>query len=331
MLSVAVIGTGSMGRNHVRVYSEMANLVGIADISKACAEPLANQFKTQCVVDYNELLKNPELDAVSVSTPTVTHHEIAKKALEAGKHVIIEKPMCESVEQGIELRDLAREKGLVLAIGFIERHNPITRFTKNLIDTDQLGDIIDLTSRRVSSYPARIRDVGVILDLGVHDMDVLRYFAGSKVVNVYTLAGSHSNPQFEDHANILLEFENGIYGHIEVNWLTPMKSRKVFLTTSKNFVEMDYTDQSLEISTSKFLDIDLGNLYRIPQAYDTEKISVAQQEPLKNELSDFLQAIEEKRDPLVTADDGINVLKIALSCIESMNQKKNIPVEEISL
>ena len=331
MVGVGVIGTGSMGRNHVRVLSEIAQLVGIADVSLSCAEPLANQYNTQCFTDFGELIGNPELEAVSIATPTVTHYDIAKQALEAGKHVHLEKPMCETLEQGIELRDIARDQGLNLAIGFIERHNPITRFTKTLIENDQLGDMIDITSRRVSSYPARIRDVGVIMDLGVHDIDVLRYFAGSKVVSVYTLAGSHSNPKFEDHANVLMEYENGIFGHLEVNWLTPMKSRKVFFTTSKNFVEMDYTAQSLEITTSKFMDIDHGNLFRIPQTYDTEKIVVAQQEPLKLELMDFLEAIEENRPPLVTAEDGINVLNIALSAIESMQQKKNIVVEEISL
>ncbi len=331
MLNAAVIGTGSMGRNHVRVLSELANLVGIADLSQECVDPLANQYKTKCYTDFGELLSNPELDVVSIATPTTTHYDVCKQALLAGKHVHLEKPMCETVEQGIELRDIAKDQGLKLAIGFIERHNPISRFTKNLIAGEQLGDIIDLTSRRVSSYPARIRDVGVIMDLGVHDMDTLRYFAGSEVISVYTLAGSHENPKFEDHANILMEYENGIIGHLEVNWLTPMKSRKVFFTTSKNFCEMDYTAQSLEITTSKFMDIDHGNLFRIPQTYDTEKIVVAQQEPLKLELQDFCEAVEQNRDPLVTAEDGIAVLNIALSAIQSMKEKKNVAVENLSL
>jgi UDP-N-acetylglucosamine 3-dehydrogenase len=331
MLSVAVIGTGSMGRNHVRVLNDIANLVGIADLSQECLGPLGKTYDAPCFTDFDEILRKEDLDAVSIATPTVTHYEIAKKALLAGKHVHLEKPMCETVTQGIELRDIAKDQGLKLAIGFIERHNPISRFTKNLIAGNQLGDIIDLTTRRVSSYPARIRDVGVIMDLGVHDMDILRYFAGSNVTSVYTLAGSQENPKFEDHANVLMEFQNGIIGHLEVNWLTPMKSRKVFFTTSKNFCEMDYTAQSLEITTSKFMDIDHGNLFRIPQTYDTEKIVVAQQEPLKLELEDFLGAIEENRDPLVTAEDGIHVLNIALACIESMKQKKNIPVEELNV
>lgn len=329
MLGVGVVGTGSMGRNHVRVLSEIADLKGIADTNTEVLNPLCDQYNAKGCLTIDELLKLEGLDAVSIATPTTTHYDIAKKCLEAGKHVMLEKPMCETLEQGIELRDLARSQGVVLTIGFIERHNPVTRFTRNLIETNQMGDVINLSSRRVSSYPARIRDVGVIMDLGVHDIDALRYLGGGKVTEVYTAAGSYNNPKFEDHANILMKFESGISAHVHVNWLTPMKSRKVFITTSKNFVEMDYTAQSLEISTSKFLDIDLGNLYRIPQAYDTEKINVAQQEPLKNELQDFIDSIEKKQAPLVSAEDGINVLKIAIAAMQSMKEKKNVSVEEI--
>lgn len=327
MLGVGVIGTGAMGRNHVRVFNELASLKGIADASDDILKPLCKTYNTKGFTDIDKFLKMKEMDAVCIATPTMTHYEIAKKALSAGKHVLLEKPMCSTVAQGVELADIAKESGLVLSIGFIERHNPVTLFTKSLIEKHQFGDIINLSSRRVSSYPARIRDVGVIMDLGVHDIDILRFFAGSEVVNVHCMAGRYSNPNFEDHADIHLEFKNGIHAHLEVNWLTPMKARKVFLTCSQNFVEMDYTNQSLEISTSKFLDIDLGNLYSIPQAYDIERVMVKQEEPLKREIADFLGAITDKRAPLISANDGINVLRIALACLESVKKKGCVSME----
>lgn len=327
MLGVGVIGTGAMGRNHVRVFNELASLKGIADVSDEALKPLCKTYNTKGFTDIDKFLKQHDLDAVCIATPTLTHYEIAKKALNAGKHVLLEKPMCSTVAQGQELAEIAKEHGLVLSIGFIERHNPVTLFTKSLIEKKQFGDIINLSSRRVSSYPARIRDVGVIMDLGVHDIDVLRFFAGSEVAEVHCMAGRYSNPNFEDHANIQLEFRNGIHAHVEVNWLTPMKARKVFLTCSQNFVEMDYTNQSLEISTSKFLEIDLGNLYAIPQAYDIERVTVKQEEPLKREVADFLGAINEKRAPLISAEDGINVLRIALACLESVKKKSCISME----
>jgi UDP-N-acetylglucosamine 3-dehydrogenase len=274
------------------------------------------------------------VDAVTIATPTETHFDIGMAAINAGKHVLMEKPFTSKIEQGEKLIQAAKEQNVILAVGQIERYNPVVRFTKDMLTSDKFGQLISLSSRRVSSFPARIKDVGVILDLGIHDVDVMRYLVGLEIKSVYCLAGItnvDSNNKFEDHANILLEFNDGnnvIPAFIEVNWMTPMKVRKVSLTCSKNFVEFDYITQSLEISSSTIIDYDISNLYYLPQKYDIRKISIKPEEPLRNEHEDFLNAINASGKPLVTGEEGLETLRIAHAAVESYRGNKKIFINE---
>lgn len=324
MLNVGVIGIGMMGQNHARVYSEIANLVGISDLDEKKLNEISKRFNVKGYKHYDDLLERKDLEAVSVSSPTSTHYDIVNEAIDAGKHVLVEKPMGGDLEKARELLAKARRKGVVLAVGYIERHNPVVGFTKGLIEKRQFGDVISVSSRRVSSFPSRIKDVGVILDLGIHDIDVIRYLLGSKVKSVFALTGKTGEKEFEDHANILLEFENGVFAFTEVNWLTPMKVRKVSLTCSLNFVEMDYINQNIQISSSTIKRIDPGNLYRIPQEYEERKIELERREPLKNELSDFLGAIQHGGEPLVSGEEGVRTLEIAHAAMLSAEKGNKI-------
>ena len=334
MLNVGVIGIVSMGQNHARVLSEIANLIGVADTNIEAGTKISQRFGTKHYPDYNELLEQDDLDAVSIATPTGSHHEVGLKAINAGKHVLVEKPFTSTTDQGKELIQAANEQNVVLAVGHIERHNPVVRFTKDLIANKKFGDLISISTRRVSSFPARIKDVGVIFDLGIHDIDVLMYLVGTKVKSIYTLAGTtqaKSDSNLEDHANMLLEFEGEkctIPGFIEVNWLTPMKVRKVSLTCSENFVEFDYITQSLEVSSSSIIDYDISNLYNLPQKYEIRKISIKPEEPLKNELGDFLNAINNSTRPLVNGDDGLANLRIAQAAVDSYKKGERICLED---
>jgi len=176
---------------------------------------------------------------------------------------------------------------------------------------------VTATTRRVSSFPGRVRDVGVVMDLGVHDIDILRYIIGSPVESVFALAGRKIHEQFEDHANVLLRFRNGVNGFVEVNWLTPMKVRKLALTCLKNFVEVDYIEQSVTVSSSTFGPLDPFNLYQIPLEHHTQQIHVRKEEPLKRELQDFLDAVQHERPPLVTGEDAAETLRVAVAATES--------------
>jgi len=317
MLKIGVIGTGSMGKNHARVCSELENveLVGIADVDKKAAEGIAERFGVKPFFDYREL--SSEIDAAIVATPTATHHKIAMDLLNDGKHVLAEKPICDSVEKAAELVKKAEIDDLVLAVGHIERHNPTVRFVKNSLDEGKFGELVTIVSKRVSNLPGRIRDVGVIFDFGVHDIDIMRYLAG-EVKSVYAKAGRfNKNIDYEDHANIILNFENGICGIVEVNWLTPMKIRKIFLTCSQSFVEADYISQSVTTSSSSFNQINEMNLYHAPIQYNINEVALEKREPLRNEIEDFINSIEQGKKPLATGEDGLMALKIAEAATQS--------------
>lgn len=321
MFRVGVIGVGSMGRNHARVFSEMAQLVGVADKDSDTGKRVANGFGGEWFQDYRDLLKQ-DINAVSVATPTDLHYQVAKDAIESGVHVLVEKPMCSTIEESEKLIDLAESSGLTLAIGHIERHNPVVDFAKKGIVDGRYGDLITISARRVSSLPSRIRDVGVILDLGIHDIDVMRYLVGSEVASVFASGGRIKHESFEDYANIMLSFKNGASGFVEANWLTPMKVRKLALTCLKSFVEIDYITQSVKISSSTYGRLDSFNLYRIPLEFDTRTISLEKREPLWNELKDFLDAIQKKRDPLISGRDGLKTMQVVMAAIESQKTGK---------
>ena len=324
MIKIGVIGIGSMGKNHVRVCSEInkIELVGISDIDKASAKKIANRFDISAFLNYKDLLK--KVDAVIVSTPTVLHYSMVLDALNAGKHVLVEKPICDDVKKAEDLVKKANKEKLVLAVGHIERHNPAVKFVQKSINNKQFGEIITLGSKRVSNFPGRIRDTGVIFDLGIHDIDVMRFLAGN-ITSVYARTGKFTKTiNFEDHANIVLNFENKICGVVEVNWLTPMKVRKLFLTCSKNFVEVDYTSQTVTISSSSFKTLDEMNLYRTPLDYNINQVALEKKEPLRNEIEDFISAIEKGNQPLASGRDGVMALRVAQAAVESSKIGKEV-------
>ncbi len=326
-MKIGVIGTGAMGKNHARVCAELSNidLVGIADKDKKTVQNIAHRFNVNAFTDYHKLL--PQTDAVIIATPTVTHFDIAKDAIDAGKHILVEKPVCDVVKKGEKLIQKANENDLVFSVGHIERHNPIVSFTKKSLETNQYGDLITLSSKRVSNFPGRIRDVGVIFDFGVHDIDVMRYIAG-EVQSVYAKAGRfNKNIAYEDHATILLNFSNGLCGVVEVNWLTPMKIRKLSLTCDKNFVEADFINQSVQTSTSTIKNLDEGNLFNIPLQNHFSKLDLQKIEPLKNEILDFANAVELGKEPLVNGNDGVMAIKIADAAVKSSKTGKVIEID----
>jgi len=326
-LKIGVIGTGAMGKNHARVCSELPNveLVGIADKNKQTVKNIAKRFDVSAFTDYKELL--PKIDAVIIATPTVTHYDIALEAIDANKHILVEKPVCDTVEKGKQLISKAKKDNLIFAVGHIERHNPVVSFVKKALDTKQYGSLVTLSSKRVSNFPGRIRDVGVIFDFGVHDIDVMRYIGG-EITSVYAKAGRFNKQiDYEDHATIMLNFKNGLCGIIEVNWLTPMKIRKLSLTCDKSFVEADFINQSVQTATSSFEDFDDSNLFNTLIQNQLNVIDLQKKEPLKNQISDFIDAINNDKKPLVTGYDGMMAVKIAEAAVKSAEIGKVVAID----
>jgi len=314
-----------MGQNHARILAERGDLAGVVDVSPAVAKATGEKYSVKHYLSYQEMLKG-DIDAVIVVTPTITHEKIATDAIKAGKHVLLEKPMTGNSESLRVLTDLARKSKVVLAGGFTERHNPVVSFAKHSLQAGEFGDLITAATRRVSSMPTRIRDVGVVMDLGVHDIDVVQYVVGKRARSVFALGGTGPGMKYEDHANILIDFEHGSSGFIEVNWLTPMKVRKLALTCSKNFVEVDYMEQSALVASSSYKPAEAGNLYNVPLEFDLRRIALKKEEPLKRELADFIGAAEKGSEPLVTGESAIETLKIAEAALESMVSGKKVTV-----
>ena len=324
MLKVGVIGVGSMGQNHARIHSEMEKLAGVYDLDQAQSRRVGERFGVRSFDSVDSLLS--EVDVVDVCTITSTHYDIAKKAIARGKSLLVEKPFTGDSQKAAELCRLADEKGVVLAAGFVERYNPVVGVARDAVEEKRFGQVISFASRRVSSFPARIRDVGVIMDLGIHDIDVLRYITGQEVKSVFALGGRFANLSFEDHASLLIELENGLEAFIEVNWLTPMKVRKVSLTCSGGFVQLDYMDQSLEFSSSVTGNFDAADSFHVPVEYDVRKISVRKEEPLKRELTDFLAAAESGYGPTACGRDALADLRVCEAALESLRTGRKIEV-----
>ncbi len=323
-MKIGVIGVGSMGQNHARVLDDLGVLCGVVDANKEVAERVGNRFGVPWFNNTSEMLEL-EPDGVTIATPAGTHLEVSEEIVDAGINILMEKPIAQSLEDAKSIVEAARKRGLVLAVGMIERYNPVVSTTKILLKEGNVGDVISISSRRVSSFPSRVSDMGVIFDLAIHDIDVMRYLLDEKVVKVYTMGGtSYDNSGYEDHANIMLQFNNGVTGVLEVNWLTPHKVRTLSITCSNDYIEVDYITQSLVVTSSQLIEYDVGNLFDIPLEHNIRKFSVKRQEPLKREMRDFMDSMDGKKEPLITGEDGIESMRVAEAASRSLKEGSEI-------
>ncbi len=323
-MRVGIVGVGSMGQNHARILAEVADLAAVCDANVQIGKEVAARFGASFSPDHRELFRQ-DLDAVTIATPTGEHYEVAKGAIERGLHVLLEKPFCADADQAAKLTEKAADQGVVLAAGMVERHNPAVEFTHKALGAGEYGKVITIASRRVSTFPTRIRDVGVMMDLGIHDVDVMRFLVGEEVARVYAVGGREKHEAFEDHATALLTFANGVDGVVEVNWLTPMKVRKLSLTCLENFVELDYINQSLVISASTLGAYDPADLYEAKFEHEVREVSLKKEEPLRREIEDFLRAVKERGTPLVDGREATETLRIIEAATES--HRLGAPVE----
>jgi UDP-N-acetylglucosamine 3-dehydrogenase len=319
-MRIGVAGVGFQGQRHVKTLSELGALEMVYDTDETKLESVAKSYRVKSTNDYANLLSN--VDAVVIATPATVHYNMAVDAIKAEKHLLIEKPICNTVEEAYTIRDALPDANLVCAVGYVERHNPAVRFSKDALTRGDYGKLITLSAKRVSPNPVRILDVGVILDLAVHDIDIARYIAASEASGVYTYAGSSTDSGKEDHALITIDFENGINALVEVHWLSPVRLRKLTMTCERSVVEVDYMNQTVQEFVAKFKELEEE------QEYGTRLVSLVKRELLKNELSDFIQAVKNNGKPLVTLEDGIRVLEIVGAALESNRLKKRVEVRK---
>ena len=314
-VNVGVIGVGAMGYNHARVYYKLeeANLVAVSDVSERTLNKVAKKYDAKGFTDYEDLLKDPEIEVVSVRVPTTFHHDVVMEAIKHGKHVLVEKPIAFTLKEAEDMIAAAKEAGVILATGHVERFNPAVQKAKELIDNDVIGDIVSASAKRVGPFPPRIKDVGVTIDLAIHDLDVMNYLFDEDVIQVYgTMNSILEKCEFEDHAEIMINFKNESTGILEVNWLTPYKRRQIEITGTDGIISVDYIEQSIDVYGKFAQDIDIKH-----------------EEPLKEELRSFLNAVVNGTEPEITGEDGLKALKMVIAATKSSREHKPISFDEI--
>jgi UDP-N-acetylglucosamine 3-dehydrogenase len=320
---VAVIGCGSMGRHHVRVYRELqtAHLVGVSDADPEVVRRTGEAHGVACFLDHRELLDRARPRAVSVAVPTGDHFNVVMDALAAGCHVLVEKPIASTVEQAQQMVFEARRRGLVLTVGHIERFNPAVIELRRRLDAGELGRPFHMHGRRLGPFPMRIRDVGVVVDLATHDLDIMRWLAGCEPIRVYAETSREIHTTNEDLLSGLIRFQNDTVGLLEINWLTPTKIRELTVTGERGMFRVDYLTQDLYFfenaiaadgrwDTMSLLrgGVDEGSMTRF---------ALRRREPLAAQLDGFISAASGEREPQVTGEDGLCALRLAMALIES--------------
>ena len=330
-MKVAVIGIGSMGKNHARVYSELpeADLVAVADVDQKLVAETAEKHGAHAYTDYREMLEKEKPEAVSVVVPTAMHEEVGMAALNAGAHVLMEKPIAATVEEGQRLIEKAHAVKKQLMVGHIVRFNPAMQALKQKLADGDLGRIFQIFCRRAGPFPARIRDVGVVVDLAPHDVDVMRFLIGTEPLRVYAETERRIHTDHEDLLWGLLRFPDGVVGSLEINWLTPTKIREVLVLGERGLFRIDDLTQDLYFYENAQVNGDLWPaLKTLKGVSEGHMIRYALQryEPLKAELQAFLGAVKEGKPVPVSGEDGLVALRLALALVESGEKHQVIEV-----
>ena len=330
-MKIAVIGVGSMGRNHARVYSELpeAHLVAVADENHELVRSTAEKYGILAYTDYRDMLAKEKPDAVSIAVPTALHAQVGMDVLNAGSHVLMEKPIAATIEEGRLLVDKARELNLQLMVGHIVRFNPAMQALKQKLKEGALGRIFQVFCRRAGPFPARIRDVGVVVDLAPHDVDVMRFLTDSTPTRVYAETEQRIHTDHEDLLWGTVRFADGVVGSLEINWLTPTKIRETLVLGERGLFRVDDLTQDLyffENEQAKDLTWNaLATLKGVSEGIMT-RFAIPRYEPLKAELQAFLTAVKDDTIMPVSGEDGLIALKLSLALAQSGREHRVIEV-----
>jgi UDP-N-acetylglucosamine 3-dehydrogenase len=321
-MKVAVIGVGTMGRHHARVYSELpeADLVAISDSDSIRAESTANKFGIRAYTDHREMLQKEKPDAVSVVVPTALHEKVGMDALDAGVNLLIEKPIAATIAEGTRLIEKARAMKKQLMIGHVVRFDPALQALKQKLDAGELGRMYQIFCRRAGPFPTRIQDVGVVIDLAPHDVDIMRFLAGTDPIRVYSEIEKRIHTDHEDLLWASLRFPDGVIGGLEINWLTPTKIREVLVLGERGMFRADALTQDLYFYENSLVnDVQWATLQTIKGVSEGSmtRYAIPRFEPLKAELQSFLKALQDGKPVPISGEDGLAALKISLALVES--------------
>jgi predicted dehydrogenase len=306
---MAVVGTGHLGSFHAKAYSTIAkkkgiSLVGVCDINEKAAKEVGKKYNIPHYTDYHDLVG--KVDAVSIVVPTILHHKVAKYFLKAGVHVLIEKPLSKTLDEADELIKLAKEKDLILQVGHIERFNSAVRAVEPLLQNPKFIECQRLGSIKKKK---RIKDVGVVLDLMIHDIDIILGLVKSKVKDIEAV-GISTVSAHEDLANVRLTFQNNVIADITASRVTKEETRKIRIFQEQSYILLDYKQQE-------------AFLYeKSPEEIKKKKIHIRKKDALKVELKSFIDCVRNGKRPVVSGHEGRQALRVALDILDKINSNQ---------
>jgi UDP-N-acetylglucosamine 3-dehydrogenase len=325
-----VVGAGSMGLNHLRVLRDFpeqdVQLVGVAETHEPTLKKAVSRFYIEGFADYRQMIEQTRPDLVTVVVPTNAHFEVAAAAITADCHVLVEKPITATIEEATTLLNLAAAHQRKITVGHVERFNPAIMELKRRIASGSLGQIFSLHARRLGPFPPRIRDVGVILDLATHDLDVMRYLTGAEVEYVYAESQQRVHQTHEDLLLGLIRFSNRAIGMLDVNWLTPTKVRELSVTGERGMYLVNYLSQDLYFYENDYTVTTWDALRSLTGVSEgtMSRLKVQKAEPLRLEYEDVLASVRDDTEPTVNGKDGLAVLRLAHELIKATQSREVI-------
>jgi UDP-N-acetylglucosamine 3-dehydrogenase len=316
-LNAAVIGVGRMGKHHARLYDQIpdVDLAAVVDTNRTQLEKIGRRYKCRAYMGLQQLLDDErvEIDLASVATPTSLHFTQADMLIHERISVLVEKPLARSACLASALLTQAEHFDVTLAVGHVERCNPAVRAVKREIEAGAIGEVYRVSTRRCGPSPERIRDVGVTIDLAVHDLDIMTYLIGEEPIRYQAMMQRRSHGDREDSVDALLRFPSGAVGVLECDWLAAAKVRTLSVVGSKGTIEADYIKQTAWVSS---------------HPGEWRKINLVRDEPLLIEITEFINAVCGKGQPAASGHDGLLALQMAAGVMEAGNKEEHGPVSQ---
>jgi UDP-N-acetylglucosamine 3-dehydrogenase len=307
MVKIGLAGLGGWGKNHARVLFELGVLEAVCDLDPLKVGLYSKKYGVVGYTSFEEMLRESKLEGLVIATPTSTHRELAIKALRAGLHLLVEKPLASSYEEGLKIVEEAERNERVVGVGYIERFNPAVTFLKQMVDGKELGEPLLFEFVRENRWPERIKDVGIIYDTVVHDIDTARYLLAEEPMMVFSRFG-YVRGKMEDIALLILEFPKRQLASMIANWITPKKERRLRAVFSEGVVEIDFITQEVRIEDA--------NGTKIPRR--------RWEEPLMLEDKAFVESVKEGKPFLISARDALGNNKVAEAAL--LSEKRAVPV-----
>ena len=306
-MRIALVGTGSWGKNHARILSKLGVLCAVCDSDDTRCAEFAKKYSVNQYHTINELIESEEFDGVVIATPTISHYSIASDMIKAKKHVFVEKPITTESNKGQILADMAAKNNTILMCGYVERFNPAVTLVKSLLDEKKYGDLLMLEFHRENRRPAGTKNVGIIHDTSVHDIDTANWLFGQMPLLVFARAGILDDIH-EEYASIMLGYEGNKTAIISSNWITPKKLRTFSAVCTDAIISSDFITQEVKIKSND----------------TTETLKNHIQEPLFLEMRYFMECISMRNHSSTLSQQAVNVTKIAEAAL--LSSQKGVPI-----